>query len=463
MVIYIALIVLLLFSATIFVHELGHFLVARWVGMVIETFSIGFGPAIWQRKRGEITYKIGIIPFGGYVALPQMDPSDRKDDGQTTERLPHIAPWKRMLVAFSGALGNMVFAVALAFIVYLVGKPSSPRELSCIVGYVEPQSVAFEAGLRAGDEILALNGNPVRNWDELEMLVAFASEATLEVRSGETKEITNLRIPLQRNSLGVNALDGILPMSFCDVGGVLPGLSAEAAGLRIGDRILKFDGRRIWSREHLIQMVGEAVGREVALLVRRDGQEIEVRVTPKFDPGSGRPLIGISFSSLDIDYSAVTHPTPWSQIRNHAAAIFRVVRALLTPRQAKAAAQGIGGPIAILVLFWLAVRNSLMIAIWFTGFINVNLAIINLVPLPPFDGGHVIFALWEGITRRPINRRVFNAIMNFLFVLVFGLLLFISYRDVTRLILPQWLLNRSANTVSNRVPAVEAQPAASTP
>ena len=113
---YTIVVILLLFGATIFVHELGHFLVARRCGMRVEVFSIGFGPAIWKTKRNGIVYKIGIIPFGGYVALPQMDPSGVKprDDGEEKRDLPRIAPWKKILVALAGVTGNMIFAVFLA-------------------------------------------------------------------------------------------------------------------------------------------------------------------------------------------------------------------------------------------------------------------------------------------------------------------------------------------------------------
>lgn len=452
-VLYTGFVVLALFGITVFMHELGHFIVARWAGMVIETFSIGFGPAIWRFKRGDITYKIGLIPFGGYVALPQMDASDKVQNDHEEKPLPRVSPFRRILVALAGAAGNLLLAFVLAWLVYWVGKPSSPRETSCIVGFVETNSVAYAAGLRLGDEILALNGEVVRNWDELETRAALATEAVLEVRSpGETASRT-IAVPLQDTPFGIKVLEGLSSVNFCDVGSVFPGSSAEAAGIKPGDRIVAFDGQRVWSREHLIMLVNAAADRETSVEVLRDGQTRTLAVTPRYDAKMGRALIGVGFSMMDLDYSAVSHPTPWSQIRSHSSAIFRFIRALVTPKQARAAAQGVGGPIAILVLFWMAVRNSLMIAIWFAGFINVNLAIINLVPIPPFDGGHVVFALWEAITRKPIHQRLFNAIMNTLFVLVFALLIFLSYRDVARLVWPRWARDdKTPAAVSNEIP-----------
>ena len=435
---YTAFAVLLLFGVTVFVHELGHFLMARRAGMVIETFSIGFGPAIWRRKRGDITYKIGMIPFGGYVALPQMDSSDRAEKDENNPPLPRVAPSWRIAVALAGAAGNMVLAIVLASRVYWVGKPSSPRETSSRIGFVDTNTTAYADGLRPGDEVIAINGEAVQSWDDLETRAALAEQAVLTIRSGQEGVSREVAIPLEPTPFGIKILDGIGPVNFCDVGSVFPGSPAEQAGVKTGDRIVEFNGERLWSREHLIMLVNEASDKEVPMVVQRDGQRIHLNVTPRFDEKIGRALIGVGFSMMDLDYASVSHPSPWSQIRSHASAIFRFMRALVTPKQARAAAQGVGGPVAIFVLFWMAVRNSLMIAIWFAGFINVNLAVINLIPLPPFDGGHIVFALWEAVTRKPINQRVFAAIVNTLFILVFALLIFLSYRDVTRLVWPRW-------------------------
>ncbi len=460
-ILYTALVVLFLFGMTVFVHELGHFLVARRAGMLIETFSIGFGPAIWRRKIGNVTYKIGLIPFGGYVALPQMDPSDRKAGEGEAPPLPRVAPGWRIAVALAGAAGNMVLAIILAYLVYWIGKPSAPREASCRIGFVETNSVAFGAGIRPGDEILALNDEPVKNWDELETRAALAERALLKVRSGAAPTPLEVEVPLEATPFGIKVLEGLVPVNFCDVGSVFPGSSAEQAGVKAGDRIVEFDGKRVWSREHLIALVNDAADREVGMTVWRAGQTVAMQVTPRYDEKVGRALIGVGFSMMDLDYGAVSHPSPWSQIRNHSSAIFRFIRALVTPKQARAAAQGVGGPVAIFVLFWMAVQNSLMIAIWFAGFINVNLAILNLVPLPPFDGGHIVFALWEAVTRRPIRERVFAAIMNTLFIAVFALLLFLSYRDVARLIWPRWVREKSSAAEFTNAPAAPpTEPAA---
>ncbi len=159
------LLVILLFGVTVFVHELGHYLLAKWLGLVVDVFSIGFGPAIIKKKIGDITYKIGWIPVGGYVALPQLDPGGAEDSDGNKRDLPAIAAWKKMIVAFAGAFFNVLFAILIAFIVFWGGKSLVHDEQQCVLGYVTTNSIAYENGIRPGDVILSSDEKPVSRWD----------------------------------------------------------------------------------------------------------------------------------------------------------------------------------------------------------------------------------------------------------------------------------------------------------
>jgi regulator of sigma E protease len=457
---YTIVVILLLFGATIFVHELGHFLVARRCGMVIEVFSIGFGPALWKTKRNGVIYKIGIIPFGGYVALPQMDPSGPGDKTaeEKAKDLPRIAPWKKILVALAGVTGNMIFAFFLAYLVYWIGKPSAPHERNCIIGYADTNSAAYAQGLRIGDEITAIDSEPIRNWDDLTLACAIRQSVRLTVKfDGGEKSIT---VPTEKNWMGVWAVDGIGWMNFCSVASVVPGSSADQAGIKAGDTILSLDGKKLFSREHMISLVTEARDRSMQAVIRREGKEMEVAVTPGYDEKAKRALIGVVFNTMDFDYDMVVHPRPGAQIRDSATMIFRLLRALVTPREAKAASQAIGGPVAILVMYWWTVQNSFMLALWFTMMLNVNLAIINMLPIPVVDGGHIMFSLWELVTRRPISARIVNFIMNAFAGLLIGVFLMLTYRDFARMIVPMFFRGPApaVEQVTNALPA-EAQPA----
>ena len=429
--------VIFLFGITIFVHELGHFLVARWCGMVVDTFSIGFGHAIWKRQINGVTYKIGWIPFGGYVALPQMDPSSNAAETaeRDTRKLPFVAPWKKILVALAGVIGNMLLAVLLAYLVFWIGKPSAPHERNCIVGFVETNSASYAAGLRMGDEIVAVDGEPVRNWDDLMMAGALRQKATLTVKSVSGGE-KSVAVPTAKNWMGVQAIAGIGWMNLCSVASTVQGSSAEKAGLKRDDLIVAFNGEKMLSREHLMAVVNRNKDLEVPATIKRDGRLVEVMLKPQYDEKSKRALIGIMFNTMDVDYDTVAHPRPWSQIKSHTTATFRLLRALVTPKEAKAASQAVGGPLAIIIMFWVAVQKSLILAIWFTGLVNVNLAVLNLLPIPILDGGHVVFSTWEWLTRRPISAKFVNTLMNAFAALIIGVFVLLTYRDTTRWVLP---------------------------
>jgi regulator of sigma E protease len=453
-------VILLLFGATIFVHELGHFLVARRCGMVVEVFSIGFGPALWKTKRNGIIYKIGMIPFGGYVALPQMDPSGVKqsDRGEGKRDLLQIAPWKKILVALAGVTGNMIFAIFLAYLVFWFGKPSAPHERNCIVGFVETNSVAYALGLRMGDEISAVDAEPIRNWDDLIQACAIRKSVRLTVKSdGGEKFIT---VPTEKNWIGVWAVDGIHWVNYCSVISVVPGSSAEQAGIKPGDTILSLDGKKLFSQQHLISLVTEARNRKMPAVIRRGDKEIEVEVQPSYNEEAKRALIGVAFDMMNLDYDQIVHPRPGAQIRDSASMIFRFLRALVTPHEAKAASQALGGPVAIFVTYWWTVQKSFMLTLWFTMVLNVNLAIINLLPIPVVDGGHILFSLWELVTRRPNSSKIVNFIMNAFAGLLIGVFVMLTYRDFERMIVP--LFSRGPATVAEPItnaPPAEVQPA----
>jgi len=443
-------VILALFGATIFVHELGHFLVARRLGLVAEVFSVGFGPAIWKRRRKGVLYKIGCIPCGGYVALPQMDPSlieggaapERTDaEGRPLSPPPPVAPWKKIAVALAGAAGNALFALLLAWIVYWVGKPSSPDERMAGVGFVMPGSAAETAGLKPGDVIRRVNGRPVANWIDLATILTIENldqfEAEIESPDGTVRA---LALSAERLDVGVRLPVGVGRINIPRVWSVSRGSSAEAAGLRQGDTLLAFDGQALYSREQLIHLAAEYRDREAPLRFRRGTEILETQVRPQYDAEQKRALIGIWFDTIgSVDYDKVVHPRPGDQLRSHAGSIFRLLGALTNlsdRKQAKSAASTVGGPVSIFLMYWHMVRASLRMALWFTVFLNVNLAILNLLPIPVLDGGHILFSAWEWIAGRPAHRFIIGAAYRGFAALLIALFVYLTYRDTMRFIWP---------------------------
>ena len=456
-ILYPAFMVLILFGVTIFVHELGHFLFARRLGLHAETFAIGFGPAIWKKKVKGVTYKIGWIPAGGYVSLPQMEPSGgrRIDENGNEVALPRVAPWRKILVAGAGAAFNILFAFVLAYIIYWVGKPSTPQETSSVVGYVSTNSQAHAQGLRAGDRIVEANGQPVHRWQDFLMAGALSSEVDLRVESGGRTK--TMLLPTEGDGMGMKGargVPGVDGVTFCKIGSVEEGGSAAGAGARKGDLITSFDGVDVYSIAQLIDLVGARRDQTVPMVVERDGVPLTLSVTPQYDEQLERARIGIRFDLFFRDKENLVHVPPGEQIRDHATLIVATLRALVTPRQARYAASGLGGPPMIFAYLYAMVQAGFMMALWFTCLLNVNLAIINLMPLPVLDGGHICFSLWEMVTRRPVNERVVSALTTVFAILLIAAMLFLSVRDVDR------MMNSGGGSAE---PAMEAPAVTNTP
>ncbi|MDR0994474.1 MAG: RIP metalloprotease RseP [Verrucomicrobiota bacterium] len=472
MVVIYILAMLLLFSASIFVHELGHFLAARAFGMVVDVFSIGMGKAIWKKKVGATTYKIGWLPLGGYVALPQMDPNSflegtpdaAKETADAPERvLPRVAPWKKLCVSLAGAGGNIAFAFFLGAIVWLLGKPSSLQEQNGVIGYIALESPAWNLGVRFGDEIVSVNQQPVRNWMEIVEKVALAptSPLMLGIRSAEDGSLREVAIEPEKTPGGIWVLPGLDGMDSAHVASVYPYSGAATAGIEVGDQLTGFNGQRIYSRAHLSQMV-EANGTEPAWMdIQRGTQHVVVEVLAAYDGASQRHLIGVVFNTLaDLDYGTLVHPSPWAQVKGHVTSMFRFLRALVTPSTSSAAAGAVGGPVMIFVMLWLMVKSSFALALWFTAFLNVNLAIVNLLPIPVLDGSHVVWNLWEWITGRPVPARMINALTNVFAALLLMLFLMLTCRDTQRSVIPSVKRLLSEDADLSVPPAVFVKPTA---
>ncbi len=449
-VIYIIFMMLFLFGITIFVHEWGHFIVAKKCGLVIETFSIGMGPALWKKEIGGIVYKIGAFPIGGYVSLPQLDPSGMEKmqgnngDGDRTT-MPDISPWKKIAVALAGPICNIIFAVLIGLIVW---KADIPKNIA-LVGNVETNSVAYAKGLQPADQIIAVNGNPIKSWydAQVETLLGGGEDhiITLTILSGAgTRDI---EIQANDPKKGGYLLEGVSEAIPCVLGQVTPGSPAAAAQIEPNDIVKVFGGTPVADWIHFTELVQLYPDQAVSMTVLREETLIELWVTPKYNEVDQRSRIGVSLGG--------TRALPWSlsgspidQIKSDASSIFRLLKALTTKGEAKNAAGGLGGPVAIFTMIWVSLKMGIIPALGLIRFINITLAVINLLPLPVLDGGHICFALWEGITRRKVHPKVVAILINTFAILLISAMLFLSWRDVDR----NWNVSR----FFKKAPPVEA-------
>jgi regulator of sigma E protease len=434
--------VALLFSLAIFIHEFGHFLAARWLGLQVDAFSIGFGPALWKRTVKGVEYKVGCIPFGGYVALPQLDPSGmEKVQGESSSdderELPDIAAWKRIVVSVAGPFGNVVLAVALALAI-AYWPDARTGAVGTLVGRVGGDSVAWTAGLRPGDRIASVNGTPVATWNDMEVewqLAGQTGSAVLGIeRGGTTLDVT---VSFATNNvLGIRTLEGVEPAERCVISEILPGTAAAESGLRPGDEIVSVDGWPASSTAGVIETINGGAGSPVTLAVKRGVEHVVVALKPRFDEAAKRWRIGIVFGDPRAGVKPwMMYRDPWQQLKWDASSVVRVLRALVAPEskgERKAVAKNIGGPVMIVMGLYNTVRGSFVDALGFLRMICVNLAILNLLPFPVLDGGHILFALYEIVARRKPHPKVVTVLVNTFAVLLIGLMLLLVYTDIAR-------------------------------
>ena len=440
-----AIAVLLLFGFTIFIHELGHFLAARLCGLVVDTFSLGFGPAIWKRRIQGTEYKICWIPLGGYVALPQLDPTGMQTiqgggDEPPLRNLEPAAWWKRIIVSVCGPLGNVAFGVVLALLVWAV-PPEVADDLKfdgAVVGKVEADSAAEAAGFRVADRVLAVNGREVGTWG------AFVTETHLSTADGFVQVtvsnrldgvVAELKAPTEKGRLGHLVVKGLEEAHRCAIAEVVPGMPADQSGLFPMDLLMSIDGREIHSVDHAIAMISASAGRPLVIDYEHDGVQNALSVTPRQNE-EGVWQVGLHLAQYVVSvpmWMQFRHPL--DQIKGDVASVKRVLVALGTRKQVAKVGTALSGPIMIVSSLWLTVLSGIAGTLCFVRFLNINLAILNLLPLPVLDGGHIVFALWRGIFRREVPAKLVNALVNVFAVLLICVFIFISFRDV-------WSLNR---------------------
>ena len=429
-IVYPALLVLFFFGLTIFIHELGHFLVAKRRGMKIERFSVGFGPKIWGYKKDGVDYRVSWFPFGGYVALPQMSPMEAIE-GETeskSDELPSVSPSSKFLVAISGPLMNILLAAVLATVLWVVGMPTN----LAVVGWVDSGSPEELAGIRPGDRIVKVNDQKVKTWGQFMEVVAFSREPAVRVtvqRNGAEQEFL-LETKLNEQ-FGVKMLEHLWPRGHPFAQGVAADSPAERAGLLVGDQFVSIGGIPIYSSEQVIGLVGKRLDQPTEVKVLRDSAMQTLTVVPELDAKDKVPRIGVKLGDqLEI---AQPGPTPTEQFTDILVSMGRMVTGLAHSKETGVSAKSMSGPVGILGIWWYAIasggwRQGLHIAV----LLNINLAIINLLPIPVLDGGHIVFAALEAIRRKPLSARLVHAASVTFAVLLITFMLYVTYFDIQR-------------------------------
>lgn len=476
--IWVVFLVVLLFGGSIFVHELGHFLAARRRGAHVERFSIGFGPAIWSWEgRDGVEYRISWIPLGGYVLLPQLaDLGALEGESRADiQKLPPVGYATKMIVFVAGAAFNVLFAFALACVVWVIGQPEPVGISSTTIATVLPTlktadghevtSPAKKAGLQPGDVVVAIDGAAVSSFEDIQEHLALSSGWN----AGERQTIFTIRrsnetlkIALQPVISGSEKLRmvGFTPKERLVIGRVAPGMIADQAGMQVDDRLVAIEGKPILSRQDLRDAIIAPGNKPLQLTVDRHGQPVTLSL-PHPNPSKEGADLGIAFLS---GYT-MAHPSPVAQVSDCVMKTFRTLWALVNPRSDIGINQ-LSGPIGIISSFIDVSRAGLPFALWFTILVNVNLAILNLLPVPVLDGGQMLFATISKIRGRALPTNFIMATQSVFMVLLFAMIGYISFFvDIPR-IRRENRAEAAAEapaTTKTKSPAPAAAPATPTP
>ena len=438
----------------IVIHEFGHFAVARLSGVGVERFSIGFGPVLWSYKGPMTEYCISAIPLGGYVKMMGDDENPLEGGGGAPvdpAKAFHLKPlWIRFLIVFAGPGMNFVLAaVIVALVLMMAGRPMSAP----VISRVTEGSPAAQAGLQAGDRVVAVDGRPTAYWEDVAQLIQASDGKRLRLTvrrvAGESQVDVTPVPTVGRDPLGdehrywhIGAFTTESPPPV--IGQVVPDTPAGRAGIKTGDIVLTVEGKSVRSWDEMADVIRKRPGQPTTVTVKRGDETLTLSVTPQADKDvgpDGKPIevgrIGITQSlmaprdaifvrlgPLEAAREGVLKTVEWTVV---------TVRGLYKIVVGQLSRSNIGGPIQIAQAAGEQARQGLSPLALFTAVVSVNLAVLNLLPVPMLDGGHLLFFVIEGILGRPLSERKRELAQQVGGALLLLLIGFALYNDLARL------------------------------
>jgi regulator of sigma E protease len=425
---------LFVLGVLIFVHELGHFLMARRIGVRVLTFSLGFGPKLINFKRGDTEYCISAVPLGGYVKMAGENPEDSRT-GAPDEFLSK-GKWQRFQVLIMGPVMNLLLAIVVMTVVFWQGAQVPLYEQQAVViGGFNEKSVAQKAGVQIGDRVLAVDGHPIDNWEQF--FLAIAGKAKRQVTLSMVRGGRPLEIPVVAEGQGKYEIGevGVLPMTHPEVAEINLGQPAAEAGLQRGDVVLAAGNEQNVTYDHLITAIRGSEDRPLALTVKRGNAVQQIMVKPRkigdvvmmgaqlrpfetktVDPG---PMQAFKLS-LDKNWE-------WAKL------IVQTLAGLFTR---ETSVKQLMGPVAIAELSGQAAEVGWIQLFTLMAMISLNLGLLNLMPIPVLDGGHIFILGLEGLARRDFSIKVKEKVLLAGFVLLLALMVTVIYNDLMRI---QWI------------------------
>jgi regulator of sigma E protease len=421
----------------ILIHELGHFWAALAVDIKVETFSIGFGPRLFGFRRGETDFRISAIPFGGYVRMlgqdPMQDPAEQK---MTTDprSFQTKARWQRAFVVIAGPLMNVVLAIAIVTGLYMYAFPKEVDSTNPVISNIVPGSAAAAAGIEPGDRIVEVEGQKNPTWQDVLTREAFSANHPLHlaiVRKGEQKSF--VVTPHMDPKQGVGTA-GWMGDPDVEVVEVVKGSPAQAAGMKVGDLLISVNHQSVASTATTQEVVAKSGGKPVQVVYLRGGHILRVAITPKPTGDSRVPWhIGVALKPRGEIVKLALGPAFVESVRfnlHNASLIFEALRSIVEQRVSP---KTLEGPIGIARMSGEAAQEGPLSFLFLMAIVSMNLAIVNLLPIPILDGGTLLMLGVEMLIQRDMSLQLKETVFKLGFVFLMMVVVFVIYNDISKI------------------------------
>ena len=416
----------------VFVHELGHFLAAKRIGIKVLKFQLGFNPTVLSVRRGDTEYSLGALPLGGYVKMAGENPDEPSSGGP--EEFMSRTKWERFQVLIMGPVMNLGLAVILTGVVlYNVAERPAYETMPVVVGVVPTDSAAAGVGLKAGDRITAVAGHSVDTWEDFYVAVGSKPDREVSiafVRDGNASTV-NVTPKTPQGSRFEFGDIGILPNIRPRIRSVTAGEPAAVAGFKPNDVVVAVNGEPMTSQVHLREAISKRPEQQISVDILRDGQPLTIQAIPKRTGSIGLLGIGIGDEMVSVKLGAVGAAKMAVQKNvEYSGLIFQTVWGLITrevsPKQ-------LMGPVAIAQLSGESAQLGWIALFSLMAQISLNLGLLNLLPIPVLDGGHIFIMAMEGVARRDFSTRLKEKFLLAGFVVLMTLMVTVIYNDLTRI------------------------------
>lgn len=431
---------LLALGILVFVHELGHFLMAKLFGVKVETFSIGMGTGIFRIQRGDTVYQIGYIPLGGFCKMAGEEPGDELTGAP--DEFYSKSPQKRLGIVFAGPFVNYVFGIILFILVMFIGmkQETSTNKIAVMkkvmINTNEVVSPAAKAGMKTGDHIIKIEDKEIHNWTMIIKTIMMSGDKKkrkITVKRGNRKIDLNVT-PIVDPDTGASII-GITPYISNELDQIQLDSPAEKAGLEAGDKIVKINNKRVVYFSDIKDTISKKTNQWISVIVNREGKLKRFRIKTKTINKKG--YIGVIFHTDSVQYvqkSDNINTAIKDGFQRGNKVIKNIIYSFKLIFSGKVKVKkAVGSPVAIIYLAGKTAEAGIMSFIWFMGYISVALAFFNLLPIPAVDGSYIIFFLFELISRRKLNFKIIRVIQYVGLILIMGLLMFFVFNDFLKL------------------------------